>query len=411
MDSNRRQRPSEAFATLKAARVALDSGRDHDALELFTSVPDLPGAREPEIDASCFEGAALALRHLGQLDASRRLLNQGMEKYPGNVMLRFSSALDHLGHGNFSAGWPDYELRLKLPQRAYMARPVTFPRWRRETVRNDLKILIWSEQGFGDEIMFASLIPLFARANLNGTQITFECSRDCAPLFRRSLKGVEIVVRNFSGGMSDELAGREFDCELPLASIPFALGLDRIPAPTVPFILSLFPNEKGGTFFSGKRVPVIGLSWRGGTKDTRRAARSMEVFQFFDRLAALNPVQFVSLQHDAPVSEFEGIRRIHHFPELAKSLDGLASLVYTCDAIVTVCNTNVHLAGAMGKPVIVLAPHAPEWRYGFRQNSLPWYSNVAVIRQDIYGSWEMALAEAADMLKIRLSAQGFELRA
>jgi hypothetical protein len=108
---------------------------------------------------------------------------------------------------------------------------------------------------------------------------------------------------------------------------------------------------------------------------------------------------FVAIQHDMLQSELQFAPPvICSQPHLVRQLDSLAALIGACDEIVTVCGTNVHLAGALGKTVKVLAPLAPEWRYGFSGDFMPWYPNVKVFRQEKYGEWGPVIARVANEL-------------
>ena len=75
--------------------------------------------------------------------------------------------------------------------------------------------------------------------------------------------------------------------------------------------------------------------------------------------------------------------------------DQTAALVCALDLVVSVCTSLVHLGGALGRPVWVLAPVSPEWRYGFAGEAMPWYPSVRLFRQARYGEWEPVIAAAA----------------
>jgi hypothetical protein len=84
-------------------------------------------------------------------------------------------------------------------------------------------------------------------------------------------------------------------------------------------------------------------------------------------------------------------------------MDELASLMGALDLVVSVCNTNVHVAGALGKEVLVMAPFVPEWRYGMSGERMIWYPSARVFRQERYGDWNKVLAEVASACSAHLS--------
>lgn len=370
-------------AALTAARRLLVLGRDREAFDAFYDCADRPGV-DP---ATLYEGCAQALRNLGLIDASLKMLDSGLARFPGHASLRFLRSLLLLGNGQFREGWPEYEMRLKTPMRCYLPRAVNWPRWTGPAKPGEGKILIWSEQGFGDEIMFSSLIP---QLHDSFSLITFECSRDTAPIFRRSFPGVRVFPVELNGGMPEALQGESFDYECPLGSLPLALDMDRpsAPPPWLKTDSQWTADLRADLEAAAKGRRIVGLSWRGGTQMTRGVARSLTLPQLAPILAVPGCL-FVAIQHDMTLAELQTVpNEICTWPHLVRQLDSLAALIGACDEIVTVCNTNVHLAGAMGKFVRVLAPHVPEWRYGFPHERMPWYPNVHVIRQPEYGQWE-----------------------
>ena len=94
-------------------------------------------------------------------------------------------------------------------------------------------------------------------------------------------------------------------------------------------------------------------------------------------------IDWISLQHEDDSTD----PRIRRFPEATRDLDDLASLVGALDLVVSVCNTNVYVAGALGKEVLVMAPFVPEWRYGISGEAMVWYPSARVFRQPRYGEW------------------------
>ena len=395
------ERDETAHAALTAARRLLVLGRDREAADAFVAAGTLAGVDQ----AALYEGLAQAVRNQGKIEPALQLLDFGLQRFPGHASLRFLRSLLLLGNGQFREGWPEYEMRLKTPMRCYLPRAVTWPRLVTTELLGNKKILIWSEQGFGDEIMFASLIqPLSGFCNL-----TFECSRDTAPLFRRSFPGVRVFPVELSGAMPEALHGESFDYECPLGSLPLALQLPGIYQHQAETYLKTDPQLTADirallkATAQGRRI--VGVSWRGGTGATRQVARSLSLPQL-DPILNVPGILFVALQHDMTLAELQTIpHELLSWPHLVKQVDSLAALIGACDEIVTVCGTNVHLAGAMGKPVTVLAPHVPEWRYLFKGENMPWYRNVKVHRQPEYGKWEPVIAQVADNLRSEIPCE------
>ena len=142
----------------------------------------------------------------------------------------------------------------------------------------------------------------------------------------------------------------------------------------------------------------IGLSWTGGVRKTGRGLRSLTLDRFLP-LLSLPDTQFISLQYtpdaEKQVEQFSKAHRIslHHWPEAIDDYEETAALVSAVDLVVSVCTSVVHLCGALHRPAWVLAPFSPEWRYGFRGASMPWYPSVRIFRQERFGDWEQVLAD------------------
>lgn len=382
----------ETHPAILHGRKLLSQARDVEAADVFESLTLSNGDESPQ----AWAGLAEARYNLGERDRARAALTRGLEWHPGHVSLLYALGRLNLAEGNWREGWSLYELRLKSRQACYLPRRASYPRWRGESLM-DKSFLIWGEQGYGDEILFAG----FARyLMVNRTHVTLECARELRALFERSFPGAEVVARDFNGAMPPELTGRGFDYECPAGSLPHVSGC-------LPSTMRLFSYlEPARAEADAERLAwqnefrpsrVVGISWRGGTLATRRAARSIPLDQFCAPLKNFPSVLFVNLQHDANPQECNYLNAT--LPKCVpaqppKNLDATASLVEACDSILTACGTLVHLAGAMGKPVRVIAPFSPEWRYGVNGLELPWYRDARIYRQTSYGSWRNALARA-----------------
>jgi hypothetical protein len=148
----------------------------------------------------------------------------------------------------------------------------------------------------------------------------------------------------------------------------------------------------------------IGVSWRGGTESTRTSVRSLTVTDLAPLFGAVD-AQWVCLQYgdvaaDLSTASQAGLA-MAYWPESIKDLDEFAALIQALDLVITVCNTTVHYAGALGKPVWVIAPKVPEWRYGLKNESMPWYPSSRLWRQTVAGEWHSVIDALADQLHER----------
>jgi hypothetical protein len=265
-------------------------------------------------------------------------------------------------------------------------RAAHFPRWDGGDL-TERSILAYREQGLGDEIMFASCLPqLIERAG----HTIIECSDKLKPLFERSFPRATVL--------SQDNAAREkveADCEVPLGSLPlyFRQSADHFPAHAG--YLRADPARLAAWRAKLDRLGPglkVGISWRGGTYKTRSPLRSIDL-RDWEAILSVPDVSFVSLQYtsdaEAEIAALEQSsgRRVVHWPEAIADYDETAALVGALDLTISVCTAVVHLAGALGRPVWVLAPYSPEWRYGRAGERMPWYPSARVFRQEHRGDW------------------------
>ena len=341
--------------------------------------------------AEMVAGLAHAYRDLGRLQEAIASYDRALRIKPDLGDAIINRAYAHLLKGDYGTGWTEFEERF----RATGTKVREFgapPRWNGETLQGKT-ILVHAEQGLGDEILFASCLPdLIAQAG----RVIVECSHRLESLFRRSFP--RAIVR---GGKKDDAT----DWIMPHAPVHFQLAIgslprwfrpDRAAFPAAGGYLLADPRgvDEWRTRLGGKNKRAIGLSWRGGGPKTRGHLRSVA-------LEMLNPLLeqdavFVSLQHGAEPQELEGARgRVRVFPGVSENPDDLAALIVALDLVVSVDNTTVQLAGALGQAVWVLLSASPEWRYGSSGKTMPWYPSARLFRQGVDRSWEPVVEKVA----------------
>ena len=151
----------------------------------------------------------------------------------------------------------------------------------------------------------------------------------------------------------------------------------------------------------------VGVSWRGGSAKSRSGMRSLTL-DALSFIFAVPGAAFISLQYDAPILEIQEFNErsgfeLVHFQQAIDDYDETAALVASLDLVISVCTAVIHLGGALGTPVWVLAPTVPEWRYGISGEAMPWYPLNRVLRQPEPGDWNSVIARAAAELKAKLA--------
>lgn len=341
-------------------------------------------ALELKPHAAIAAGLAHAYRDLGRLDEAIAAYDRALRLTPEFGDAVINRAHTFLLKGDFRGGWAEYEKRFAAT--GARVRDFGLPRWNGEPL-HERTILVHAEQGMGDEIMFASCLPdLIAVAG----RVVIECSDRLEALFRRSFP--QAIVH---GGKKEDPTDWLGQCppvhyQVPIGSLPRQFRLERAVFPgTYPYLQAdaRRVREWRNRIGSGNGGMAIGLSWRGGTPKTRSHLRSVPLELL---TSLLRPeIAFVSLQHGVAPSELDGPASvIGSFPEVTDDLDELGALICALDLVVSVDNTNVHLAGALGRPVWVLLAASPEWRYGLRGETMPWYPSARLFRQGEERRWE-----------------------
>lgn len=322
---------------------------------------------------------------------------RAIEMYRGIIERDPEDAIAHtelgqclLYEGDFAHGWEEYEWRLRVPDAA-SARAFPFPAWQGETLAGRT-LLVRSEQGVGDEIMFGSCLPDAIAAS---GHCVVECSRRLAPLVRRSFPQATVFARNLAA-MPDWSALPRIDLQVMAGSLPRHYRR-RIEDFSGRAFLKPDPAavQRWRGRFSGPGR-VVGLAWTGGLPGTLRAARSLAL-QALSPLLLVPGVRFVSLELYDGKEEIAALRERHgvHIAAwrgLGGDLDELAAALAALDLVITVPTTVAHMAGAVGAPAWVMAPRVATWRYLRSGERMPWYASLRLFRRSGDGSMDEFIA-------------------
>ena len=342
-------------------------------------------------DAAILCNYCLVLAGTGRSDEVISICDQVLRGDPERHAARLNRALAKLKLKNFSDAWPDYEARRKASKN-YLPRPYTFPEWRGEPLAGKT-LLIYGEQGLGDEIMFASCFDDVLR---QAGKCLIDCSPRLAPLFARSFPGALVHGAKQNEQSTDWLRSfGKVDYQIGAGSLPghFRKRLEDFPQHNGYLLADTGRVNywKSRLQSSGHRLN-IGIAWRGGMKSTRRSLRSIELDAMLP-LLQLQGLNFVSLQHDAASEEVaqaaaKGNIAFNHWPEVVADIDDTAALISALDMVITVCSAPVHLTGALGRSAWVLVPTVAEWRYLESGDTMPWYPGIRMFRQAQSKNWQ-----------------------
>lgn len=349
-----------------------------------------------EIDArhaEAWDTLGIVLQETGHVDAAIDMYTKSLESSPSAHAPRWHRAMAYLLCENFLQGWEDYEYR---PPSASKPNQCDLPLWDGRN-NGSTRLLIYPEQGIGDEIMFASCIE-------NVSEMVGSCSLICSPklepLFRRSFANVDVRSNAHPVLLTDATA------IAPIGSLPLHCR------PNV----ESFPKRDRYLYADTSRIShwrhelaalgtglKIGISWTGGTATTRRTRRSIPLHEWLP-IFRLPNTHFISLQYTECQTELTTVRdkygvEIHHWSRAISNYDETAALVSALDVVVSVQTALVHLCGALGQRAWVLVPIRPEWRYGRSGNKMVWYTTVTILRQSDQNSWTSTMEHMARILR------------
>ncbi len=314
------------------------------------------------------------------MSASRALVSR-----PDFAQARFVESVARLTLGDFAAGWRGYEARWAVGLLASQRRRFTAPLWSGEESLAGKTVLLHAEQGFGDTIQFVRYAPLVAQRG--AAEIILEVQRELVPLLS-NMAGVAAVIAR-----GESLP--EFDVHCPLLSLPLAFATEPTTIPAdIPYIAP--PDERITAWRDRlpRQRPLIGLTWSGDRSHDNDLNRSVALKTLAPLLELAN-VTFVSLQHDTRERDLPMLQNLPRLVQIeSKFCDfaDTAAAISFMDAVVSVDTAVAHLAGAMGKSLLLLLPYAADFRWLRERQDSPWYPTARLYRQPKFGDWEGAIA-------------------
>jgi tetratricopeptide (TPR) repeat protein len=312
----------------------------------------------------------------------------------------FCQAILDLRKGDLVSGWARYGARWCMAN----ARPVpySFPVWDGGPVAG--AILVYGEQGLGDEIMFASCLPDLAR---QAASIVVECDRRLEPLFRRSFPFARVYGRTALQDAAWVQSNWGIVAQTPIGDLPrwFRKSTSDFPSQPAGYLRA---DSDRVTYWKGRLSALrgrlrVGLSWRGGSARTRGNLRTLSL-DALRPLFGVKDVAWVSLQYTDCQAEVLDFNRRHdsqvltHWQEAIDDYDETAALVTALDLVVSVPTSVVSLCSALGKPVWVMTPLSPGWMLQVTGETTPWYPTARLFRQQQAAVWDELVQRIAHSL-------------
>jgi tetratricopeptide (TPR) repeat protein len=384
-----------AWTHLGTAFYSLD--RMAEALQAYERALQLaPDAYE------ALTNVGMALAGLGRHAEALARFDAAVAAAPDAPLAHYRRSFSRLILRDFAGGWSDYEHRWRTDvftakASGYVA-PDLRPRLTLSPRPADLagqRVVVFAEQGVGDEIMFASMLPDLAAT---AARVVLVCDPRLIGLFGASFPGVEVIGPD----AALTLRGSEFDRVLALGSLAAAYRNDLKDFPAQAY---LRPRDAVTEAWRRRlednaAALRVGISWRGGGRNASARARSMDL-DVLRPVLTMSGCEFVNLQYGDVRGEIEAANSslpspIRFFdPAEIDDFEQLSGLVSALDLVVSVQTAVVHLSGALGRPCLAMIPPRPEWRYTLSGPSMPWYGSVQLFRQSVGEGWPSVVARVA----------------
>jgi Flp pilus assembly protein TadD len=342
--------------------------------------------RPDYLEAACNLGCVLYAT--GDWDQAMAIQDEVLKRRPDYVQAHWERSMILLGRGQYESGWSEYEWRWKNPDPRLGIRLQT-PRWD-GTALNGRTIVLHTEQGLGDAIQFCRFIPLVAE---RGGKIVLVCRRELLPLLRK-LSGLHACF-------AEDEATPPHDVHCPIGSLPLVLGitLENLPA-RVPY---LWPDEERipqwRQRMAEKPGRKIGLAWAGRPGHPNDLQRSFGLSALAP-LGEVSGVTYFSLQKgEAAAQTASAPFEVTDWTDEIKDFADTAGMIANLDLVISADTVVAHLAGAMGKPVWVLLPLVPDWRWMLGRQDCPWYPAMRLFRQSRRGDWQSPVRTIVEALR------------
>jgi Flp pilus assembly protein TadD len=356
-------------------------------------------------DPLCLHNQAIIHYHRGELDACLDCAGQALRIDPGLPGAHFVRAEALLQRGELAEGWEEYEWRFRIGGAAPLMPPTDKPQWDGAPFGEGASpgqrtLLLIADQGFGDAIQFCRYIPW---AEQRCPSVAVACSAELAPLLRQVTKRARLFQK-----WPD---CPDYAAFAALSGLPRLAGtrVDNVPAP-IPYLradparVALWKQRLDGLVPEGFRR--IGVIWAGRPTHNNDRNRSALLTDFLP-IANVPGIALLALQKGpktGQAGEYYGRAPLINVGAEIQDYDDTMAILENIERLVTVDTSVAHLAGAMGRPVWIMLPRAPDWRWLLEREDSPWYPTVRLFRQTQVRRWDDVAQRIAAALRQESSA-------
>jgi tetratricopeptide (TPR) repeat protein len=360
--------------------------RCDDALATYEKALSL----KPDLE-NAWLGRGNAFAGLKRYDDAFAAFDKAVELDPAFAQAHYNEGLVRLSLGEMERGWAKNEYRWETHQFRDANRNFVQPLWLGDSDIRDKTILLHAEQGLGDSVLACRYVPKVAAL---GAHVILEVQSSLKSLLG-GLQGVSMLI-----GRGDPIP--QFDVQCPLMSLPLAFQTTIATIPNMVPYMAVRDNavEKWRSKLSTQKLKV-GIAWAGNPDFGGDRDRSI-LLQNILPVTRIDGIEYFSLQKDLRKGDNEILNTNPHLVRIDEEINDFqdtAAIMMCLDLVISSDTSVVNLAGALGRPVWVLLPLVPDWRWLLDHNDTPWYPTARLFRQAKAGDWIRVVNDVCEALK------------
>lgn len=332
---------------------------------------------------SYLHGKAVALKYLGRVDEFKSLMNIVLSKDPKTPEVQITLGMAYLAEKKFDKGMHLYSARNTYTNFSKIFGDKV---WKPFEDISGKVIVLYSNCGLGDTIMFARYIPIISDL---AKKIILQTDKTLVSLLQSNFPNVEVIDKSVK-------LNNDFDIAIPVMDLPYVLRMDFSNIPLHEGYLKADKNlveqiSQIPPFMTTKKK--VGICIQGNKKIFKNRSLSQNaILPFFEN----KEFQFYSLQIGDDYQENENIIDLRNY---IKTFEDTASVLANLDIVISIDSSIVHLAGAMGVKTFLMLPYTPEWRWFNDTKDTPWYDSVQIFKQSKISDWQSVIDRINNTLK------------
>ena len=321
----------------------------------------------------------------GKYNKALTYYNKVLTLDPSNVDAHWNKSHILLLLGNYKEGFIEYEWR-HSKEFSNIQIPKNIPLYNQENL-NGKKLLLYPEQGFGDNIQMARYIPLLYELNIDLYVLPL---KEQIELFS-TIKNIKLIS-------NDEI--HKIDYYIKSMSLPylFETTLNNIPNNLPCF----FPKKsKEIENLTKSKKFKVAIAWQGEKNHINDKYRSINI-KYLKPLFKIDKIDFYSLQIDSAKNDIKKYDNVIDCSKFINNFHDTANIIKNMDLVISIDSSVAHLSGSLNKKTWLLLPNNPDWRWGLKQKTTPWYKTIKIYRnKKLSTSWKEVIKNVKkDLLKL-----------